>query len=87
MEMAFPPCLVGTLNELPVVEASAKAAGDRMRLLSAAVAAEAVVGEAQRLGDHPTFAVILPNERLNAFGAIAIGFSDSSNRGRETRRA
>ena len=77
VQVAFAPGFVGALDELPVVEARAEAAGDRLRLTGALVVAEAVVGEAQGLWEQPTFAVVLGEERLDALIAVAGGGLDA----------
>ena len=71
VEVAFPPGLAGTLDKLPVVETRAEAACDRLRVSGAIVMAEAVVGEAQGLGEHPAFAVVLGEEGFDALFTVA----------------
>ncbi len=64
--LAFGPALIDVLGQLPVVEARAECARDRLVFLRAVVVAEAVIGEAQGLGQHPTFAVVLGEEGVEA---------------------
>ena len=73
MEVAFAPGFFGGLDELPVVEAGAEAAGDGLELLGAVVVAEAIVGEAQSFREHPAFAVVLGEEGFDALVAVAGG--------------
>ena len=77
VQVAFAPGFVGALDELPVVEARAETAGDRLGLTGALVVAEAVVGEAQGLREHPALAVVLGEERLDALIAVAAGGLDA----------
>ena len=58
---------------MPVVEAGAEAAGDRLRVAGAVVVAEAVVGEAQGLREQPAFAVVLGEKCADAALAVAAG--------------
>ena len=76
VQVAFPPCFLGALDKLPVVEPRAEAAGDRLRVPGALVMAEALVGEAQGLGEHPAFAVVLGEEGIDALLAVATGISN-----------
>lgn len=73
MEVAFAPGFLGGLDELPVVEAGAEAAGDGLELLGAVVVAEAIVGKAQSFWGHPAFAVILGEEGFDALVAVTGG--------------
>src|SRR5690606_24873238 len=59
VEVAFLPGLFGGLGELPVVEPGAEAFADRLMFLGPVIMAETVVGEAERLGEHPALAVVL----------------------------
>ena len=87
MQVAFTPRFVGALDELPIVEAGAKAAGHGLGLAGAVVVAEAVVGQTQGLRQHPAFAVVLVEERLGTALAIARRPRRSSPAGRGRRRA
>ncbi len=64
MALAFFPGLLDGLFKLPVVKARAEAGGHRLSFFSAVVVAEAVVGQPQRFGEHPAFAIVLFEEGL-----------------------
>jgi len=75
VEVGLLPGFFGGLGELPVVEAGAEFAGDGLVLSGAVVVAEAVVGEAEGLGEEPAFAVVLAHEGLGAgFDVAGCGF-------------
>ena len=66
VDVALSPGFFRALGKLPVVEARAKTAGDRLRLFGTFVVAQTVVGEAQGLREHPAFAVVLRQESCDA---------------------
>ena len=73
VQVAFAPRLLGALDELPVIEARAEAARDGLRVSSALIVAESVVGEAEGLRNQPTLAMVLVEEGFDALRTIASG--------------
>lgn len=71
MPFALGPALLDGLRELPGEEALAEAGGDGLRLAGAVVVAEAEVGEAERLGEHPAVAVVRVAEGGDPLLAVA----------------
>ena len=76
VQVAFAPGFLRAPGKLPVVEAGAEATGDGLGVSGALVVAEAVVGEAQGLREHPAFAVVLGEEGFDALPAVAAGGFD-----------
>ena len=76
VQVAFAPGFLRAPGKLPVVEAGAEAAGDGLGVSGALVVAEAVVGEAHGLREHPAFAVVLGEEGFDALLAVATGGGD-----------
>ena len=78
VEVAFAPRFICALGELPVTEAGTEAACDGLRFVSALIVAEAVVGEAERLREHPAFTVVLGEKGFDAFFTVTVGSGDCS---------
>jgi len=76
VNVALPSGFFGGLGELPIVEARAETGPDGLVLFGPAVVAEAVVGQAQRLGQHPFLAAVLVAERLDPCCHVAAARSD-----------
>ena len=74
--MAFAPGFLPALDELPVVEARAEAARDGLWVLGSFVFSKAVISEAQRFREHPTFAAVLVDEGFNSLFLDAIRSSN-----------
>ena len=80
MSFAFGPAFGGVAIELPGKEAWAETGGDGLRLAGPGVVAEAVVGEAQRFGEHPAFAVVGGEEGVESM-RLQVGESDLRQHG------
>jgi len=78
VEVALAPELVWGLGERPVVERGSDAAGDGLGFPGAVVMAEAVVGEAEGLGEHSAFAAVVGEESLDAAVAVAAAGFDAA---------
>ena len=74
VQVAFAPGFLRAPGKLPVVEAGAETAG--VGVSGALVVAEAVVGEAQGIREHPAFTVVLGEEGFDALLAVAVGGFD-----------
>ena len=71
MQVAFAPRFFWILFELPVIETGSEATGDWLMFPSSIVVTEAIIRQPQCFRQHPTFAVVLVAEDLDAFLAIA----------------
>jgi|SRR5690606_17927257 len=74
--MAFSPGFISRLGELPIVKARTEVGGDRLVFLCPLVVTEAVIGETERLGQHPTLSIILLEEGADAGVSITSILAD-----------
>jgi len=76
VKMTFTPGFVRGLGKLPVEETGAEAGGDGLRVFCPVVMAEAIVAQAEGFGEHPSLAVVLVEEQLDSFLAVAAAGAD-----------
>ena len=76
VQVALAPGFLCRLGQLPVVEAGAQAAGDRLMLQCPLIVPEAIVSQTHGFRKEPTVSVVLGQEGLDSSFAIATMLKD-----------